>query len=896
MEPRSGARQVITFYSYKGGTGRSMALANCACLLARGAVPDASGKGRPQRVLAIDWDLEAPGLHRYFAGVASITDDGPGLLDLFEHLDQETASWEVTDREASRTRAQQLLADSRLGEYLTPTKIPGLSLLKAGRFDDRYAGRVNTFPWADLYRRVPGLFSALVERLTEEYDYVLVDSRTGLSDISGICTTLLPDKLVVVFTPNLQSLTGIDSLVRKAAEYRRGSDNWRPLSVFPLPSRVEAARPSLLETWRFGGAVEFPEGHRLEGYQPQFERLLRDVFDLGADCSLSEYFDEVQLQHIPDYAYGEPLPVETERETRLSLRRSYESFTERLITLAGPWERVDAVRAQQALDVTVAQAVEMLAAERYKRAEALLEHALESHRSNPTVLSLDLADALSGASRARTRQSEDAEALRLADLALEVATRALAADDPRRGRYLDELALALAANGRHAEALERADESLHLKARVLGEKHAGLVETLQVRAQLFSAVGRLSEATQDLERAVALREKAYGDSDPELIPALLRLSELRSAIGDLFGARDLLGRALDLVQNSEPDSDRSVAILHLLGRSALLTGEFETAETHLTHALQLLETTQAGGATSRADILDDLGELALRESRLERAEERYALAHQLREQELGPAHQDTILSMVRLADVADRAGRGEEALRQYERALVFAERLLGAEHNLVPDILLRRGSLLFRFGRVQEAEESTHASLAISERQGNALACVRAYRQLASIAWSTERRQAAKEWVRESLRINQEQLLNLTAVATDMLNLGRLEQGEKAFPAAEEWYRQALELGEQVGHPGVLEAALSGLAVVVLERGEAEESLRLVLHALTIDTRSPTRQRWEALHALSIILRKLGREQFVALWERVAGSEISGEFLEEIWRIADADDGGPAAV
>src|ERR1035441_8165546 len=48
--------QIITFYSYKGGTGRSMALANVAWVLA----------SNRQKVLVIDWDLEAPGLHRYF--------------------------------------------------------------------------------------------------------------------------------------------------------------------------------------------------------------------------------------------------------------------------------------------------------------------------------------------------------------------------------------------------------------------------------------------------------------------------------------------------------------------------------------------------------------------------------------------------------------------------------------------------------------------------------------------------------------------------------------------------------------------------------------------------------------------------------------------------------------
>ena len=48
--------RIVTFYSYKGGTGRTMALANLAWILA------SNGK----RVLAVDWDLESPGLHKFF--------------------------------------------------------------------------------------------------------------------------------------------------------------------------------------------------------------------------------------------------------------------------------------------------------------------------------------------------------------------------------------------------------------------------------------------------------------------------------------------------------------------------------------------------------------------------------------------------------------------------------------------------------------------------------------------------------------------------------------------------------------------------------------------------------------------------------------------------------------
>jgi Mrp family chromosome partitioning ATPase len=67
--------RIVTFYSYKGGTGRSMAVANLAWILAT------NGK----RVLLIDWDLEAPGLHRYLHPFMDDKEfaDSPGLIDNF---------------------------------------------------------------------------------------------------------------------------------------------------------------------------------------------------------------------------------------------------------------------------------------------------------------------------------------------------------------------------------------------------------------------------------------------------------------------------------------------------------------------------------------------------------------------------------------------------------------------------------------------------------------------------------------------------------------------------------------------------------------------------------------------------------------------------------------------
>ena len=87
--------KIFTFYSFKGGVGRSMALANIAELLYR------QGK----RVVIIDWDLEAPGLEDYFFETKTDQDritSKAGLIDILESyksiypklslVDQETVS------------------------------------------------------------------------------------------------------------------------------------------------------------------------------------------------------------------------------------------------------------------------------------------------------------------------------------------------------------------------------------------------------------------------------------------------------------------------------------------------------------------------------------------------------------------------------------------------------------------------------------------------------------------------------------------------------------------------------------------------------------------------------------------------------------------------------------
>jgi cellulose biosynthesis protein BcsQ len=343
MTDRKEAGKVITFYSYKGGTGRSMSLANVACLLAQRS-------GSKKAVLTVDWDLEAPGLHRYLKPDLKVDAASPhvgnrGLIELWAEIAkvvqraEPDLSTSATGPIISEERVEGLLARLDLTPYVSSTQIDGVSILTAGAMDASYPTRISSLPWEALYHRCPFLFRIFAERLASEYEYVLIDSRTGVTDTSGICTMLLPEKLVLVFTPNRQSLTGVVELISNCTKYRRASDDLRPLVIFPLPSRIEASEPTLKDNWRLGNEKE-----HIEGYEPLFQEALRAAYDLPA-CDLAHYFDEIQIQHVPRYSYGEEIAVRIERGTdRLSLQRSYQAITRWLTSDKGPWEAVDVVQ------------------------------------------------------------------------------------------------------------------------------------------------------------------------------------------------------------------------------------------------------------------------------------------------------------------------------------------------------------------------------------------------------------------------------------------------------------------------------------------------------------------------------------------------------------------------
>ena len=132
--PRSPLGRIVTFYSYKGGTGRSMALAN-----SRGSWPP--GTAWP----VIDWDLEAPGLHRYLRPYLrdSTLEASDGMIDfVIAFADGSRAGDEVAPS-AERANWFDKLADLRLYAYAVAWDgfpAPGrIDFVPAGRQDAGYS-------------------------------------------------------------------------------------------------------------------------------------------------------------------------------------------------------------------------------------------------------------------------------------------------------------------------------------------------------------------------------------------------------------------------------------------------------------------------------------------------------------------------------------------------------------------------------------------------------------------------------------------------------------------------------------------------------------------------------------------------------------------------------------
>jgi Mrp family chromosome partitioning ATPase len=275
---------IYTFYSYKGGVGRSMALANVAALLAKWG----------RKVLVIDFDLEAPGIEKYFdsslSSLNSFRNTVPGIIDLiysFIGSKKEKLSWKDCIIKCTSAHFRK-----------------ELSIITAGRDDGNYISKVQNLNWDKLFNEndFGNYLETMRKEWIKEYDIILIDSRTGITDIGGICTIHLPDVVVLMFTTNDQSLYGIKDVIERARKQHETLPFDRStLLAIPVPSRDESR-------------TEYEASSR---WKKKFSKELSELYKdwLPRNKKPEDILDLLKIPYIPYWSFGEKLPVLEEGTT-----------------------------------------------------------------------------------------------------------------------------------------------------------------------------------------------------------------------------------------------------------------------------------------------------------------------------------------------------------------------------------------------------------------------------------------------------------------------------------------------------------------------------------------------------------------------------------------------------
>lgn len=295
---------VCTFFSLRGGVGRSTSLVSTSRLLA----------SRGLRVLCIDMDLEAPGLAALFGREADVGED-QGTVALLTELD-------MSDQV---DLASNLIRVSETKElYCLPAGLPSAN----------YARRLSLLDPESWHDETDNPLRALFKSVSDSsigFDVVLVDARTGISPLNAPLVFELSDLVVISFFPHQQSLRGTCALTHGllSSQTWRGDRQYTPEPRFVITPVPPERGPDRENFWEQRGRDAIADWllPANESRHPLYPQI--DVDDIthvvayneaiaNSESVLEDSISEITYGPIADWIEGFATkhPVETVPESR----------------------------------------------------------------------------------------------------------------------------------------------------------------------------------------------------------------------------------------------------------------------------------------------------------------------------------------------------------------------------------------------------------------------------------------------------------------------------------------------------------------------------------------------------------------------------------------------------
>lgn len=366
---------IVTFYSFKGGVGRSMALANVAEILAE----------RNYRVIVCDWDLEAPGLERYLTDTdqqAAELTGRKGIVDLIQDYKATLSGAPPDDDQNSGdfVDVNGLLVRNP-ASFAEPTS-PGsrIRLLSAGRrageYLSQYTQAVQGFSWSDFYENWAGgsyieLFRKSLDS-PEQADIVILDSRTGVTEQGGVCTHHLADLVIVITAPNDLNLNGAEWMLQTLSK-REGSAlrQGRRLGALPVASRVE----------------QLSERDLTKDFRRKFQERFGQY--VPSELRLPQFLLESEIPHVAAFGFTERVVArEKDRHLEKQVFGAYSQIADAIVRWGGQYCNLRSAESGFASNRSIRVALSFAAAQ----SEAGMALAAELEREGLQVARLGVDD------------------------------------------------------------------------------------------------------------------------------------------------------------------------------------------------------------------------------------------------------------------------------------------------------------------------------------------------------------------------------------------------------------------------------------------------------------------------------------------------------------------------
>ena len=223
---------IVSFFSFKGGVGRTTTLVATALTLAR----------HGHRVAVVDLDLESPGISTFF--LPDTEESPPGVIDYLLEKNIQGKNWKLEDH------LQYVKDPKLLGDTKKSLPIKSLPILSAGNVDNNYLEKLARLDcqnflnvnnplqktWSDMFKelnkapRKQELNEAAgkqeLNQAAGKLDFILLDTRTGFHDLGGLAIAEFSHAAVIFGTQSRQSWAGLTHVIRRLA---------KPSAPEPLP-------------------------------------------------------------------------------------------------------------------------------------------------------------------------------------------------------------------------------------------------------------------------------------------------------------------------------------------------------------------------------------------------------------------------------------------------------------------------------------------------------------------------------------------------------------------------------------------------------------------------------------------------------------------------------------